>query len=731
MAVPASRPLGVSRRGFMVGAAGLTFAFVGGAASRPVAAVRSFAVDPWVTISVDGTVTIMAPAVEMGQGSRTSLPLILAEELDADWSRVRVTPAPASDALYGNPGFGGMQYTAASMAVAGYYAPLRLFGAQVRRVLLANVAREWDVPIADLSTEPGTVVHAKSGRRIGYGDVARFAQTPVQAPKVSAADLKKPGEFRLIGRDVMRVDLPSKVDGSAQYSIDVRLPGMLYAAILRSPVEGDAPATVDDAKARLVPGVRHIVRLPYGVAVLGDDPGAVFAAKDALAATWTRAGKANGFDSETAVTAFAAAAGDRARAGAPWEQAGDARGELERSAATVEAEYRCDYAYHAQMEPLNAVASVAPDRSGVEIWCGTQAQTMAVAATAKALGLPAEKVVLHDMLLGGAFGRRGHRDEEFIVDAVLLSDAVKRPVKVIWTREDDLRNGRFRPMSVHAMRAGLDDAGRVRAWSHRVACDPVTAFQDPVRYQRLGKDFIAMMGSELKSYDIPHRLSEQVVQDTGMRTSALRAIGFGPNKFATEAFLDEIAVKRGVDPLALRLDLLKANPRARAVLEAVARSADWGRPRPGRGLGLAFVDYAGTQLAGVAEVSVARETGEIRVHRFWAAIDPGVAVQPDNVAAQTEGSIVYGLSLALFERITVVDGAVQETNFHDYPVMRLRDVPEIHVEVASTPNAPTGAGQMATPLVAPAVSNAVAALTGARLRRTPMTPDRVLEALRA
>jgi isoquinoline 1-oxidoreductase beta subunit len=339
-------------------------------------------------------------------------------------------------------------------------------------------------------------------------------------------------------------------------------------------------------------------------------------------------------------------------------------------------------------------------------------------------------VKLNLTLLGGGFGRRGHRDEEFIVDSVLLSKEVKRPVKVLWTREDDVHNGRFRPLSVHFLRAGLDAGGRIIAWQHRVACDEVTAFQDPVRYKGGGeRDFLAMAGSEIRTYDIPNRLAEQLPQVTGMRTSSLRGIGFGPNKFATEAFLDEIAARHGIDPVELRLQLLKDTPRGQAVVREVVRMSDFRRPRKGRGLGFAFVDYAGTMVAAVAEVSVDKARGEVTVHDFWCALDCGIAVHPDNVVAQTESSIIYGLGLALTERITFKDGVVQQSNFYDYVVPRMRDIPELHIKLIPTPNRPTGAGQMATVVVAPAIASAVAAATRVRLRHTPFIPDRVMQAL--
>src|SRR6266496_484992 len=551
---------GITRRQFMVGAAGLTFTVLldgcattrteersAGASLAPAPAGGAKTVNAWVSLSYDGTVYIANPAVEMGQGSQTAIPLIIADEMDADWSRVVIVPAYPDDKVYGNPGFRGLMYTAGSATVTGYWDVARTFGAQVRRVLMQSAARLWDVPLSELATEPNAVVHAKSGRRVGYGDIAAITEVPAEAPAIKPEELKRPEQYRLIGKDVMRVELPSKVNGTAQYSIDVQLPGMLYGAVLRGPVEGTSPVTIDDAQARAVPGVMRVVRLPFGVGVLAETPWAAFDAKNALKVTWDRRARAFGHDSDKAVAIYSAAARNLSRNGKPWDSA------------------------------------------------------------------------------GGGFGRRGHRDEEFVVDSVLLSKEAKRPVKVLWTREDDVHNGRFRPLSVHFLRAGLDASNRIVAWQHRVACDEITAFQDPVRYKGGGeKDFLAMAGSELRTYDIPNRLSEQLPQETGIRTSSRRGIGFGPNKFATEAFLDEIAAKHGLDPVELRLQLLKNTPRGQAVIRAVVEMSDYRRARPGRGLGFSFVDYSGTMVAAVAEVSVDKTRGKVTVHDFWLALDPGI-----------------------------------------------------------------------------------------------------------
>ncbi len=725
----------VSRRQVMIGAAGLSFAVAIGARADAavVAAERAGQImSPWVNIAPDGTITIMSAATEMGQGSMTSLPLIIAEELDADWDKVRIVPAPVKEAIYGNPGFGGMMYTAGSNAVTSYYKNLRMFGAQVRRILLDNAAKKLGVSIDELSTKPSVVVHAKSGRELSYGEIAAFAEVPDKAPEIKPEELKKPAQFRLITKDVMRVELPRKVNGSAQYSIDVQLPGMLYGAVLRAPVEGAKPAKFDEAQVAGLKGVVKAVVLPHGVGVIAETPWAAFAARRAIetSVSWTKDGKGWGFDSDKGLEVFAAAARDSNSQVTDWFKLGDVRTEMPKAASQFEREYLCDYAYHAQMEPLNGVASVSPAGDTCEVWCGTQSQTMALEATANALGIARDKVKLHDTLIGGGFGRRGPRDMDFLADAVLLSKAVGKPVKTMWTREDDIHNGRFRPLSAHFLRAGFDAAGKLMAWQHRLVGDRVTPFADPVRYEKAGKrDFILMLGADAKGYDVAHQLVEQVYEDTGMRTAPLRGIGFTANKFATETFVDELAYERRTDPVQYRLGLLSKAPRAYKVMERAAQMAGWDRKRDGRGLGAAYIDYSGTQIAAVVEISLDRRTGKIKFHNVWCAIDCGVAVQPDNVVAQTESSIVYGIGLALTERISIKDGVVEQSNFYDYIVSRNSDVPPMHIEVIQTDNHPTGVGQMATPLITPAVSNAIMALTGVRLRHAPFTEERVKKAL--
>ena len=730
---------GLSRRGFMIGIAGLTFAVAvgperSGRAATEAADIAGTPFNPWVSIAPSGKISIMAPATEMGQGSLTSLPLILAEELDADWSEVVAVPAPPIDKIYGNPGLWGVMCTAHSLSVEGYFTPLRTFGAQVRAVLVDNAARHWQVPLAELSTEPSIVVHAKSGRRIGYGEIVTFAEIPAVAPDIKPDALKKTNDFRLIGHDVMRVELPTKVNGSAKYAIDVQAPGMIYGAILRSPVLGGAPDTVNDAVAKAVAGVIDVVRLPYGVGVLAETPWAAFSAKSALESrvTWRRSGKAWGFDSNKGLDAFAADARDLQKPTVEWYKQGDAEAALATAATTIEAEYRCHYAYHAQMEPLNAVASVSAAGDAAEVWCGTQYPTAAQAAAARALGIPVERVKLNYTLLGGGFGRRGDYAEEYAVDAVLMAKSAQRPVpvKVMWTREDDVHNGHFRPITAHYLRAGLDASGKLIAYHQRLVGDRVLASENPQFFRDShDRDYQLMGGVQLTYYDIPNQYGGQIPQDTGVRTAPLRGIGDIANKFVAETFIDEVALKRGVDPMQFRLELLKNTPRGQKVLQRVAEKADWNRKRDNTALGCAFIVYNDTLMSSIAEVSVDHLIGRIKVHNFWCVVDCGIAVQPDNIVAQFEGGIAFGLGLALTEEISIRDGAVQQSNFYDYRVARMNDVPDIHVEVISTDNRPTGVGQMSVVMVAPAVNNAVTRLTGVRLREAPMTPERVRKAL--
>jgi len=732
--------MALNRRSFMTGVGGLTFGIAlthtslakSGLASAATASDANLS--HWVTLSSDGTIQIMTAVTEMGQGSRTHVPVILADYMDADWSKVKLVNAPPDDKLYGNPGMGGFMYTAGSRGVKGYYAPMQTLGAQARHVLMASVAKKWNVPVSELTTEPSIVVHAKSGRRISYGDIVAFLELPEKAPEITPDMLKKPEDLRYIGKHVMREDVPAKSRGLAQYAIDVHVPGMVYGAMLRQPVEGAAPLAVDESEARRINGVIDIVKTPYGVGVVADKPWTAFAARDALKVTWDMTVKAWKHDSDAALETYRAEARDLAKAGiAGGEKVGDAKAALEKAAKVVEAEYFTDLVYHAQMEPLNSVAHVTEGGKKAEIWLGTQSQTIAVESACKTLGTTPENIVLHDMILGGGFGRRMHREQEFLTDALLLSKAVAKPVKVIWTREEDLKGGHFRPMTAQYLRAGLDAKGSIVAWHHRVVGDLCFVYVDPWRAGRAnGRDGMVAGGAEAVVYAFPDRLSEVTIFDNGVRTSPLRGIGSGPNKFAIASFIDEIARAQGIDPVAYHRTMLSHNTRALRVIEKTAEISAWGKNEPGRFKGFSFLDYNGTYVSAVADISIDAASGKIRVHRFWLSVDPGLAVQPENIRAQMEGGIIYALGGALSERITIKDGVVTESNFGDYTLPRARELPEIEIAIVSSPDLPpSGVGEEAVVTVGPAIASAFAAATGKRLRHLPMTPDRVKAVLSA
>ena len=728
-----------SRRDFFGAAAGLTLALT--VAPDPLAllgegvageALADVPLSPnvWVTIAPDGTITVVSPAAEMGQGTFTTLPAVIAEELDADWAKVKpVFPPEWTEKKYGNPGSNYVFQTSASFATRGYFKAMRLAGAQARRVLIDAVAAKWGVPAAELSTEPSVVVHKASNRRISYGEIAAFAKAPAELPKIEDKDLKPAASFRLIGKDVPRVEVPLKVTGAAKYAIDAQVPGMVYAAVLQSPYPGGKPETVDEMRARQVAGVTDIVKLPEGVGVVGTTVEATQAAKKLLKATWSDARGAH-LDSEQALEEFAAVGRDKSREGVAYEPVGDAKAALRSAAKVYRGEYRTRYIYHAQMEPVNATAAVSPDGKSVEIWAGTQGPTSLHDQVARLLGTERTNITLHQHFLGGGYGRRSQH--EVILDAVRLSKAVGKPVKLIWTREDDLTGGKFRPMTAHYIEAGFDVGGKLVAWHHRVVAELVAAYTsgapDPTAART---DRVVMKGSPIPQYPIPNKLAEHVIQARGARLAAFRGVGNAHNAFAAESFLDEIAKDRGLDPIAFRLALSEGQPRMQTLLRTVAEMSDWKRPRDGRGLGVGTMVKDDTLAAGIAEVSVDRGTGKIKVHNFWAAIDAGLAVQPRNVAAQTEGSIVYALGHVLREKITIKDGRVLESNYTDYEVTRMSDVPNIEIKVVSTDNPPTGAGEDGVPVVACAVGNAIAALTGVRLRELPFAPERVRGALGA
>ncbi len=721
----------ITRRDFVLGSVGLTFAFSIPAftriGSQPVAGQAHGLSTAWVHIAPDDTITIYAPASEMGQGATTAQALMLAEELDADWNKVQIESSPVDDKTYGNPIFFayGIMLTAASVSVPAFYDSLRMNGAQARRILIQAAAKHWAIDESGITTEPSQVVHLKTGRRLSYGEVATFAEHPITLPEVALTDLKDPSAFRLIGHDVSQCHVSSKVDGTAQYSIDKTLPDMLYATVTHAPVQGASPISVDSSMTAEIPDLLDIIELPYGVAAIGRTYPAALAAERALQIEWSHVGAVDEFSDQAGLTLHVKAVRDLSQRGVTVHEHGNINATLGSTTKQHQAEYKTDFMYHGQLEPLNSVAWVKDDGKSVEIWFGSQTPSHLIRTIAATLQIPVESITLHRTLLGGAFGNRLEQAHRCVVDSVLLSRETGRPVKVIWSRETDIRCGRYKPITAHHLTAGEDDNGDLIAWRHRISSDEPLAQSDPYRYAS-GKDYPATSSAGSRPlYDISNLRVEVIRQNTGIRLSPMRGVGATLNAFAAESFIDEIALAKRVDPLELRLKLLAKHPLAQRTLSKVAQMAEW----PQAGAGVSFVEVFGTLLAIVVMVNVDDSTGVIHIKRVWSAVDVGIAVQPRNVEAQIVGGIVYGLSNALKERITFVNGVVQQSNFHDYEMLRMGDSPEILCTVMDSDRPPTGAGEASVVGTMPALANAIAARTGRRLRHTPFTPRRMIAAL--
>ena len=712
----------ISRRAFLVssGAAAVGIAF-GSFPSRIFAQVEPFSPNGWVRVGTDNIVTVYAPACEMGQGVMTAMPLLIAEEMDLDWGRVRVEQAPYNPKLFGNPLFGGNMLAGASRTTRGYYEVMRLAGMQARQIMIQSAALKWEVPASELGTEPNAVVHKASGRKLSYGEIAEFATVPASPPQFTREQLKRPSEFRLIGKDIARIEVPDKVSGQAKYGIDVRLLGMLYGAVLRAPVNGEAPLSVDDSEARKVEGVRQIVRMPYGVGVVADTYPAALKAKKALKVEWTQRSKARAYTSEKLIPEYLQRARNLADKGAVYEAHGDAREAMAKAAKRVTAEYTSLNVTHACMEPINCTARVDGER--IEFWAPTQSPFGVFLAAVKGHGFKPENVKINVTLLGGGFGRRAEND--YAVDVGFLAKAVPGyPVKLIWTREDDIQFTKPRPLTVQRLEAGLDEQGNLVSFHHRIVGESIyRRFAPPAFQASGGKDLPLCEGAYEPTYAYPNFALEQLLEERGVDVAVWRAVGGGYTKFAIETFIEEVAAAAGKDPVDFRMRLLAKDPRGQAVMREVMAMADWSRPRPaGRALGIAYSDIWETYCAMVAEVSVDRKTGSINVHEIWSAVDTGVALQPRNVERQIESAAVFGLS-GVKEKLLYKDGAPQQSNFHDYPVLRMNEVPKITVRVIVTDNKPGGIGEVGLPPVAPAVANAVFKLTGKRLRELPFDPS--------
>ena len=706
-----------SRRKFLAGSGALAFALLAGGSVSVVrvAAAQEASlkdVNGWVVIKADGSILIRFGAAEMGQGVNTALPMIVAEELDADWETVQVEQVSMDpQGVFGNPGFGGILFSAGSSSLEGYFDHLRRAGATARRVLIHSAAAHWGVAPGAVTTQAGVLVNGVTGDRMRYGDVTALPRLVTDVPQVDDADLKPRDTWRIIGSNPERLDIPAKVRGGALYSADVRLPGMLYAAQLLAPVEGETPTVVSDAAARGVAGVLEVIALDHSVAVLADRWESALAARDLLEVTWSETSEFRRYSSDREIEELTQAVDDESRPAFTWENRGDPVTALAEGGATHSASFTTSHVYHAQMEPLNAVAAVDADGKGAEVWLGTQSQTISIGVAAAVLGTTPERIRFHAMQMGGAFGRRTVFARDLLRDALLLSRVAGRPVKLMWTREDDVKNAWLRPATVHRLEARLDVGGNVAAMQHRVASPSILQFAFPNRWNpETGRDVLVMEGTESSDYAIPHFRSEQVITPRRSRVSAWRGIGWAPNCFARECFIDQLAEAAGSDPVAFRRNLLRESPRGLAVLNAVVKMSGFGRVPEGRAHGLSFAGYKQTRGAGVAEISI--EGGRLRVHRFWAAVDPGFAVHPENCRAQVEGGILFGLSSLLRERTTFTDGIIDQNNFYDYELVRIADIPEVEVQIIESGSAPSGAGEIGVPMTGAAVANAQRRLTG-------------------
>lgn len=705
-------------RGALVGGALLiAVRFDAHAAAGPLVASATdapFAPNAFLRIATDGRVTVIVNKAEMGQGVCTSLAMIVAEDLDADWKQVGFEFAPA-DLVYAHPGF-GIQMTGGSTSVAGMTEPLQKAGATARAMLIAAASKRLGgVAASELTTDAGHVVHAATKQRIGYGDLALDA---AQLPVPSDAPTKARKDYRIVGRATKRLDTPAKVRGTAQFGLDVVLPGMLTAVIARPPVFGGKVRSFRAEKAKAIPGVRDVVQIDAGLAVLADKFWAAKRGRDLLEIEWDL-GEGRELSTRAMQAEYAALA---KRPGMVGHAVGDAPSVLDAAGANVhEVDYELPFLAHAPMEPLNCTVHLTDD--ACEIWTGTQFQTVDQGAAALAAGMLPTDVKIHTTFLGGGFGRRANPKSDFVVEAVQIAKLAKAPVKVVWTRDDDVRGGFYRPMWTSKMRASLDASGQVEAWVHRIVGQSFMAGTpfEPM-FVKNGIDALSIEGSDDTPYAIPNVQVELHTTKSVVPTLWWRSVGHSHTAFVIESFVDELAARAKSDPFEFRREMLRDKPRHRGVLERAAQESGWGKPlAAGRSRGIAQHFSFGSYVAIVIEASV--EKGVPRVHRATVAIDCGHVVNPDGVIAQMESAVGFGLTAALYGQITLKDGRVEQSNFHDYKMLRIHEMPTVDVHIVDSDEASSGAGEPGVPPVAPALGNALFALTKKPIRRLPIRPE--------
>jgi isoquinoline 1-oxidoreductase subunit beta len=708
---------GIGRRGFLkagvAGAAGLVVGFYlpGRFEATAEAAASSQAkLNAWMLIGADDSVKIMIDKSEMGQGILTALCMIAAEELDCDWKKVHTEFAPAAKE-YINPAF-GVQGTGGSSSVRSSWDPLRKAGASARDMLLQAAAAQWNVDKASCRTENGAIYHDASKRKATYGSVAAAA---AMLPVPENVPTKDPKNYRIIGKPTKRLDTPDKVNGVAEFGLDARRPGMMYAVVARCPVFGGKVASFDATKAKAVPGVKNVIQISSGVAVVADNTWSAMQGRRALDVKWDEGPHAS-LTNESITKMFA---DQMDKSGAEARKEGDAAAALAGAAQKIEAVYEVPYLAHATMEPMNATADVSAER--VEVWAPTQFQTTAQMMAAKFAGLKQEQAFIHTTYLGGGFGRKAGPD--FVIEAVETSKAVGKPVKLTWSREDDMQHDFYRPASYAKLAAGLGADGWPVAWTTRVACPSIMELWFPGSTKN-NLDETSVEGVANLPYSIPNIQVDYMRTEPGIPVGFWRSVGNSQNGFFSECFIDELASAAKKDPYEFRRHLLGKAPRHLAVLQLAAEKAGWDKPLPaGRYRGIAVLFAFESYAAQVVEISLNRSAKSVKVHRVVCAVDMGRVVNPLTVAMQSESAIVYGLSSALYGNIDIAGGRVKQTNFNNYPVLRMDAMPTVETYIVPSEEKPTGAGELAVPPVVPALCNAIFAATGKRIRRMPIRSE--------